>query len=277
MIPRVIHYCWFGGNPLPEEAVKCIKTWKKYCPQYEIREWNESNFDIMSCEYVREAYKAKKWAFVSDYARFKILYEHGGIYFDTDVELIKTLETLIFKGSFMGCEEGEQLLVAPGLGLGAEKKMDIYKEIIDYYECQKFYKNDGTINTDTVVKRVTDILYKYGFKGNGEIEYVAGINIYPPEFFCPKNYYTGEVNVTSNTVSIHHYDATWYELEEKKDYEFQKFANRLFGLKFGKILGKPVHLYYRFKLRTRQMGGLKKAVPYFVKKIVNINLSNRCQ
>ena len=94
MIPKVIHYCWFGGNPLPNIAVKCINSWKKYFPDYEIIEWNESNFDLFSCDYCREAYDAKKWAFVSDYARFKILYEHGGVYFDTDVEVIKSMDDI---------------------------------------------------------------------------------------------------------------------------------------------------------------------------------------
>lgn len=104
MIPKVIHYCWFGGNPLPNIAVKCINSWKKYFPDYEIIEWNESNFDLFSCDYCREAYDAKKWAFVSDYARFKILYEHGGVYFDTDVEVIKSMDDILQKGAFIGRE-----------------------------------------------------------------------------------------------------------------------------------------------------------------------------
>ena len=114
MIPKIIHYCWFGGNPLPELAIKCIESWKKYLPDYEIKEWNESNFDINCCAYVREAYEAKKWAFVSDYARFWILYQHGGLYFDTDVELIKSIDDLIVKGAFMGCEPWN---AAPALSL----------------------------------------------------------------------------------------------------------------------------------------------------------------
>ena len=117
MIPKIIHYCWFGGNPLPEDAKKYIESWRKYCPGYEIKEWNESNFDINCCDYVREAYEAKKWAFVSDYARFYILYQYGGLYFDTDVEMIRPLFSILQKGSFMGMEVNSPACVAPGLSL----------------------------------------------------------------------------------------------------------------------------------------------------------------
>lgn len=126
MIPKKIHYCWFGENPLSELVNRCIDSWKKFCPEYEIIQWNESNFDVNSCDYVKEAYEAKKWAFVSDYAGFKILYEHGELYFDTDVELIKPFDDLTYEGSFMGIEE-TSIAVNPGLGIGAEPKMMVYK------------------------------------------------------------------------------------------------------------------------------------------------------
>ena len=123
MIPKKIHYCWFGGNPLPELAIKCLESWKKYCPDYEIIEWNETNFNLDSCEYVREAYQAKKWAFVSDYARLKVVYDNGGIYLDTDVELIKSLDRLLKNKSFFGTETTG--VVATGLGFGAEKVINL--------------------------------------------------------------------------------------------------------------------------------------------------------
>ena len=123
MIPKVIHYCWFGGNPLPPLALKCIESWKTFLPGYEIKEWNESNFDVNSIAYTREAYEARKYAFVSDYARFHILYHHGGLYFDTDVELIRPIDDIVARGAFMGCEceakpGATAPAVAPGLGLG---------------------------------------------------------------------------------------------------------------------------------------------------------------
>ena len=165
MIPKIIHYCWFGGNPLPKIAVKCISSWKKYFPDYEIKEWNEDNFDLNCCEYVREAYQAKKWAFVSDYARFWILYNYGGLYFDTDVEVIKDMSDIIANGAFMGCEVADKC--APGLGL--------YKEILENYQQSHFLNSDGSNNYETVVDRTTNILKKYGFKESNTIQKIAEV------------------------------------------------------------------------------------------------------
>ena len=219
MIPKVIHYCWFGGNPQPDAAKKCINSWKKYFPDYEIKEWNESNFDLTCCDYVEEAYQAKKWAFVSDYARFWILYQYGGLYFDTDVEVIKPMDDLLEKGPFMGEEAGlpnnRKNDCNPGLGLAAAPGLGLYKEILDYYSTQHFLNTDGTINQETVVRKTTSILRRYGFKGDGSEECVDGVYIYPPEYFCPMNYMTGKTTITENTRSIHHYSATWHsDLEE---------------------------------------------------------------
>lgn len=200
---KIIHYCWFGKKALPESAKKCIKSWKKYFPDYKICEWNESNFDINCNAYVKGAYKAKKWAFVSDYARFWILYYYGGLYFDTDVEVIKTFEDIINIGNYMGCEKIDA--VNPGLGCGAEKGLRIYKEILDYYDQLEF----DVQHIKTVVDYTTDILKEYGFKGKGEIEYICDINIYPLEYFCPLNPATGKLKITEHTYSIHHYTATW--------------------------------------------------------------------
>ena len=132
-IPKIIHYCWFGGKELPESAKKCIDSWKRFFPDYKIKEWNESNFDINYCDYTKEAYEAKKWAFVSDVARFKILYENGGFYFDTDVEVIKSFDDIISNGAFMGFENDKKCLVNPGLGLGVEAGNQFYKEMLDLY------------------------------------------------------------------------------------------------------------------------------------------------
>lgn len=216
MLPKIIHYCWFGDNPLPDDAKEYIESWKLYCPDYEIREWNENNFNLKCCSYVEDAYKAKKWAFVSDYARFWILYYFGGIYFDTDVEMIKPIDDIIESGSFMGIEAGPKVLVAPGLGIGAEKGNEIMKEIVDYYNTQSFYEQDGSINKTTVVTRVSEILRKKGYKGTGEQEKVGNITIYPADYFCPMNYHNGKTMITSNTRTIHHYAETWHNPAEKK-------------------------------------------------------------
>lgn len=207
MIPKLIHYCWFGGNKKTKEMDECIQSWKKYFPNYEIIEWNESNFDIKCCDYVWEAYCEKKWAFVSDYARFHILYEHGGVYFDTDVEVIKSFGDILDKGAFMGCEmslNGDEM-INPGLGLAADKHMKVYKEILDYYEKIHFDLN----HILTVVDYTTTIMEKHGFKRIPQKQYVEGIYIYPSEYFCPIDMRTGIISLSERTYSIHHYSGSW--------------------------------------------------------------------
>ena len=175
MIPKKIHYCWFGRNPLPESALKCIASWKKFFPDYEIIEWNEDNFDVNCIPYTRQAYEAKKYAFVSDYARFKILYEHGGVYFDTDVEVIRSMDDIIERGAFLGFEINPNEnrpygAVNPGVGMGAESGMSLYKNILDYYSQLSFIRPDGSYEmTDAVVNITTRELIKAGMKD--ELEY----------------------------------------------------------------------------------------------------------
>ena len=229
-------------------AKRCIQSWKRYCPSFEIIEWNETNFNVNSCAYVREAYQAKKWAFVSDYARFKILYENGGLYFDTDVELIKPIDDIIENGPFMGCEAGSEI-VAPGLGLGGKPGLGLYKEILDFYESSHFGEGNREKITKTVVQITTDILKKHGFKGTGQIEEVEGVMIYPVDFFCPMNYWTGEITITENTRSIHHYNMTWksrYDIVMKK---IERPINRLFGRKIGSVVFRiatlPIRVIHR--------------------------------
>ena len=210
-IPKVIHYCWFGGNEFPDSAKKCLQSWKRFCPEYEIKEWNETNFDINCCEYVKEAYEQKKWAFVSDYARFWILYHEGGLYFDTDVEVINDIHEIVEKDAFMGCEANYKcahgLGVNPGLGLGANSGLGLYKELLEYYNKLHFSMTDGSVLT--VVDHTSQILKRHGWIGNGDIERIKGIYIYPPEYFCPLDYTTGKLNITDNTYSIHWYTASW--------------------------------------------------------------------
>lgn len=230
MIPKVIHYCWFGGKPLPCSAKKYIASWKRYFPDYEIKEWNESNFDVNSIPYTKEAYEAKKYAFVSDYARFKILYEEGGLYFDTDVEIIKTIDDLIARGAFMGCEreakEATVPTVAPGLGLGVNPGLGLYKELLDMYSSLHFKNADGSLNLKTVVDYTTETLVKHGLTNDNAIQYVAGVYIYPKEYFCPIDYFTRKCEITDKTRSIHHYAESWVS-NRVKIYEF---CNRLLGV-----------------------------------------------
>lgn len=242
MIPKIIHYCWFGHNPLPPLAKKCIASWKKYLPDYEIIEWNEDNFDVNTIPYTKEAYEAGKYAFVSDFARFWILYHYGGLYFDTDVEILKPLGDIIERGAFMGCEpdkSGDKEVINPGLGLGASKGNLVYKAILDRYLDLRFINQDGSMNLTTVVTTTTTLMASYPkqkvVKGIFQIE---GINIYPSEYFCPKNYYTGVITISPQTVAIHHYDASWKSDKDK----IKKRVINLLGKRLTQIIVKIKHM-----------------------------------
>ena len=235
MIPKKIHYCWFGRNPLPKSALKCIASWRKFFPDYEIIEWNEDNFDVNSIPYTAQAYEAKKYAFVSDYARFKILYEHGGIYFDTDVEVIKPFDDILAKGPFMGFEidpkESNSFsgYVAPGLGLGVNPGLGLYKKILDYYLGLSFMLPDGGYNvSDAVVKITTRELLKEGLTYISGIQVVSGITIYPSDFFNPLDDTTGRLQITTNTHSIHWFSKTWLHVSPFRQF-VSRLAHRVFG------------------------------------------------
>ena len=230
MTPKIIHYCWFGRKPLPELALKCIASWKKFLPDYEIKEWNEENFDVNQIPYTAEAYKCKKYAFVSDYARFKIMYEYGGIYFDTDVEVIKKLDDIIARGPFFGIEASlNDCYCAPGLGFACNPQFDLCKEMVKQYECSKFILQNGQLNLKTVVVRISELLSQKGFRPNTEITDFDGAFFYPPEYFCPIDFHTGIRNITSNTRTIHHYAASWVN----------KYDNMPLFAKLWKILHLP--------------------------------------
>lgn len=220
MMPKIIHYCWFGGKPLPPLAQKCITSWRKFLPDYEIKEWNESNFDVHCIPYCSEAYKAGKYAFVSDYARFKILYEEGGLYFDTDVEVIRNMDHIIARGPFMGRERAiglsgsDSYAVAPGLGLGVNPGLGLYKELVDLYETLSFLNADGSLNLKTVVEYTTELLEEHGYDANVGLQQVAGVWIYPKEYFCPFDN-KRRLCLTENSVSIHHYAGTWIDSKTK--------------------------------------------------------------
>lgn len=216
MIPKIIHYCWFGGSPLPELALKCIESWKKYCPDYEIICWNESNYSLeKKCVYVKEAFEEKKWAFVSDYARLDIIYNHGGIYLDTDVELISSLDDLLGEKCFLGLETSGY--IATGLGFGAEKNNFAIKRMLDEYRDIHFRIDKDIFDTTPCPRRNTAPFWEDGFKGESlKIQYLDSATIFPTEFFCPLDFETKEMSITRNTKSIHHYEASWISEADKK-------------------------------------------------------------
>lgn len=213
-IEKKIHYCWFGYGKKSEIITKCIDSWYKYLPGYEIVEWNEENFDINICQYVNEAYQAKKYAFVSDYARFYILYNYGGIYLDVDVEVLKPLDRFLEHDFFSGFESKKA--VAPGLILGAKKGNNLIKEVLDSYADRKFFLDDGSLNTTTVVRYTTDILQKHGLKLNNSLQIIDGMAIYPKTYFCPLNSNSTKTDFSKDTYAIHHYAGTWLTDRQKK-------------------------------------------------------------
>lgn len=229
MIPKIIHYCWFGRGPLPELAQKCIASWKKFLPDYEIKEWNEDNFDVNIIPYTAEAYQAKKYAFVSDYARFWILYQYGGIYFDTDVEVIRPIDDIIYRGNFMGFETdaskdgSDAASVAPGLGMGVNPGLGIIKKMLDFYEGRHFEFIPGGIGQLTIVHITTEVLLKAGLKLQQGIQQVDDMWIYPAEYFCPINLKTGRIHVKPNTRTIHHYAGTWQD----KHFSFKEWIKKV--------------------------------------------------
>ena len=216
MIPKTIHYCWFGRNPKPKLAEKCIKSWKKYCPDYEIIEWNEDNFDISSAPlYVRQAYEAKKWAFVTDYVRLYAMTKFGGIYMDTDVEVIKPLDRFLEHQAFSGFED--DVHIPTGI-MACEKNFPLFNQFLAYYDDAKFYLEDGTLNLKTNVEIMTQICVGKGLKQDNTYQVIDGFALYPKDVFCPVSYHTGELEKTKNTVTIHWFAASWHTQQEREQH-----------------------------------------------------------
>lgn len=214
MIPKVIHYCWFGGAELPEKDRKCIESWKKFCPDYQIIKWNETNYDITKNSYMYQAYQAKKWGFVPDYARLDIIYQHGGIYLDTDVELIKSLDPLLENDAFMGFEDCDN--VSPGLCIAARAHHPTIGKLMEIYAEREFVQPDGSLDLTPSPVMNTEALVQMGLKKNNKKQVVAGVTIFPKEYFCPKDYRTGKLTVTDHTYAIHWFHASWMTPHQKR-------------------------------------------------------------
>ncbi len=216
MIPKIIHYCWFGGAPKPDDVQRNILSWKKYCPDYEIKEWNESNFDINENNYCREAYEAKKWAFVSDYARLKVLYEEGGFYMDTDVEMVKSIDPLRIYDAVCGYESKTHIQTGT---LGACLENEWIGMLLHDYDRRHFLQKNGLLDMTTNVQVVTKLTtQKYNLTLDGKkLHFGQNMVILPFDYLCAKHFDTGEVNITANTYVIHQYSASWVS-EEMKQY-----------------------------------------------------------
>lgn len=217
MIPKIIHYCWFGGKPIPDQNKRWIDSWHKYCPDYQIIEWNEGNYDISKNRYMYEAYQRKKWGFVPDYARLDLIYNYGGIYLDTDVELIKNMDDLLYQRGFAGFESKNY--VALGLGFGAVRHLPIIKKMMDDYENRVFINQDGSDSKIASPVLQTKVLEKEGLNKNGEYQIVKDLTIFPEKMFCGKNFITRLLELKAYTHSIHHYDASWVDDDKREKIE----------------------------------------------------------
>ena len=265
-IPKTIHYCWFGGNPLPELALKCIESWKKYCPDYEIIEWNEKNFDLTSNTYVKEAYEAKKWAFITDYVRLYAMVNYGGIYMDTDVEVIKPLDQFLVHEAFSGFEDPKNI---PTGIMACEKDFTLFKELLSYYDNRHFIKEDGSYDMTTNVVTITNMCLEHGLVLNNQLQTVRGFTLYPNDVFCPKSHETGEINLTENTHTIHHFSGSWISKEERKYAELEKKYVKKYGERTGKRIAALYIFPYNFRNKVKNVGFVK-TIGYYANKVLRI-------
>ncbi|SFO24701.1 Glycosyltransferase sugar-binding region containing DXD motif-containing protein [Pseudobutyrivibrio sp. UC1225] len=230
LIPKKIHYFWFGGAEKSASVLRCIDSWKKSCPDFEIIEWNENNYDIHKHPFMEKAFNDKKWAFVSDYARLDVLVQYGGIYLDTDVEVLKDLSPLCESEAFIGFERDD--LIGDGQGFGGVVNYPIFKEMLSEYDGLEEYIESPKLRTK--------VLLNHGLRLDGSRQKLDGMEIYPVEYFCPKSWSTGKIKITANTFSIHHFDESWKGKGSRKYTVLMRVLNRVFGEKKGQKLFKDI-------------------------------------
>lgn len=225
MIPKKIHYCWYGQKELPELAKKCIASWKKYCPDYEIIRWDETNTDLQSNQYVREAYEAKKWAFITDYVRLNALYNDGGVYMDTDVQLIAPIDSFLENKGFSGFENEHQ--VPTGI-MASEKGNSFIGTLLHDYDNRHFLDKDGKMDMTTNVDIISKTACDKGLLLNNTLQTIDDFTFYPFDYFCPKDPRTLKTHITNNTVAIHHFAGSWVN---PVVHNFKKFVKKVLGEK----------------------------------------------
>lgn len=246
MIPKTIHFCWFGKGPKSKFVKRCIANWKKVCPDYQIIEWNEDNFDLRRTPYGKQAFDAQKWAFVADVARLWIVYEQGGIYLDTDVELTRSWDDLLENEAFFGLEDNGS--IATGLGFGAEKGNPVVWEMLQGYEGVDFRKPDGSLDLTTCpVRNTASVAHLLPAYWNpNEITKLPHATIYPREWFCPLSADGTEMRKTANTHSIHWYSASWLTKEQMVVHRYRVFRGKWekrLGKRWGGYIARAAYLF----------------------------------
>lgn len=227
MIPKIIHYCWFGRGEKPELAKKCIASWQKFCPDFAIREWNEDNCDYLAMPFMAEAYAAKKYAFVSDVMRLLVLEQYGGVYFDTDVEVVRDISPLMDDEGFIGFENDQY--VASGLTIASVPHHPVVQAMIEEYQNLHFVNADGITNAVGCPHLNTDVMEHFGLVRNGQEQTVAGIHVYPADFFNPLDSVTGKLTKTENTYSIHWYSMSWLPKRTQIKAKLGRLWRRMWG------------------------------------------------
>lgn len=252
MIPKIIHYVWLGEKELSPLAKKCISSWKKYLPEYKIMRWDESTFDINSIQYVKEAYEAKKFAFASDYIRLYALWQYGGIYMDTDVEVLKPLDQFLHHDFFSGFEDIKN--VPTGI-MGAFQFNPWIKQQLNEYNNRHFIRTDGSFDFTTNVEVITKDAIQNGLiQDNTYQELKNKCTFYPKEYFCPKNYVNGKIELTKNSYTIHHFAGSWVEISpfEKKKRQLFKYVGKFLGRKIIALYSKIcLFKFYRNTLNNQ--------------------------
>lgn len=257
MIPKVIHYFWFGENPVPKSSMRCIESWKKHCPEYEIRVWNESNYNYKKNVFITKAAQDKKWSFVSDYARLDVLYRYGGVYLDTDVELLKPLDPLLKYRGFFGFET--DTLINLGEGFGAEASLPLLKQIMAIYDILEPVLSEDRYADFVCPKIQTPVFKAFGFRLNGKEQKIDNVVLLPKDAMCPLNYDTGELNISANTYSVHWYHATWKSLADRKVMQMQQKLTPSLGKKWAGRFAVLIQ-YSRYK-------GVLETLKYYINKM----------
>lgn len=227
MIPKKLHYCWFGRGQMPALELKCLDSWKKMLPDYEIKVWNEDNFDVNCLPYVKEAYENKKYAFVSDYARLYALYTEGGIYMDTDMEVLQSLDPFLQNNALLSFESNGYI---QSCIIASEKGGTCIKDLLDGYQNRRFVKEDGTFDLTPNTVPISEYMIEKGLKMDNSYQVIEGVaNVYPSEYFCPLNQNTDEIITTENSYCIHHFAGSWMPTKMKCASKAKKWLSRILG------------------------------------------------